>query len=419
MGLINTGAEPGGVNSMGNKYYSGNLRTSHLGKYQFTTLEDAISNFMVSYVGEGKIIGKVSKTDVAFHAQRALSELSYDTLKSHKSQEIILPASLTMPLPHDYVNYVKLAWSDSAGIEHIIYPTTKTSNPQTIQQNEDGEYLFTKNHGSSGDTAHLAQDNITVLAREQGAGNNNISANFSGTWQVQGIGEGFVRTVAPNRKGDGADESWLKVGMEVKHTYLPPGTTVSTVTHVDSSAPGDPAYVRFTLSNATTNEGVTSDFHLEFIDNTSDTTWGKYKASTPSENDNDDYEDDTYWPLDGERYGLDPQHAQVNGSFFIDETVGKIHFSSNLSGQTIVLKYLSDSLGTDKEMLVHKFAEEALYKWVAYAIMSTKANAPEHVVQRLKKERFAETRKAKLRLSNIKLEELTQVLRGKSKWIKH
>jgi hypothetical protein len=36
-----------------------------------------------------------------------------------------------------------------------------------------------------------------------------------------------------------------------------------------------------------------------------------------------------------------------------------------------------------------------------------------------KKDKFAAVRKAKLRLSNIKLEELTQILRGKSKWIKH
>ena len=44
---------------------------------------------------------------------------------------------------------------------------------------------------------------------------------------------------------------------------------------------------------------------------------------------------------------------------------------------------------------------------------------PEYIVQRFRKERFAETRKAKLRLSNIKLEEITQILRGKSKRIKH
>ena len=35
-----------------------------------------------------------------------------------------------------------------------------------------------------------------------------------------------------------------------------------------------------------------------------------------------------------------------------------------------------------------------------------------------KREKFAATRNAKLRLSNIKLEELTQILRDKSKWIK-
>ena len=152
---------------------------------------------------------------------------------------------------------------------------------------------------------------------------------------------------------------------------------------------------------------------------TSSTTWESYKAGTPSENNNDDYEDDTYWPLDGSRYGLDPSHAQTNGSFFIDENTGKIHFSSNISGKTVILKYISDSLGTDAEMKVHKLAEQAMYSHIAYAILSTRNNVQEYVIQRFKKQRFADTRKAKLRLSNIKLEEITQILRGKSKQIKH
>jgi len=70
-------------------------------------------------------------------------------------------------------------------------------------------------------------------------------------------------------------------------------------------------------------------------------------------------------------------------------------------------------------MQVHKFAEEAMYKWIAYAILSTRSNTPEYQVLRFKKEKFAAIRTAKLRLSNIKLEEITQVLRGKSKQIKH
>ena len=88
-------------------------------------------------------------------------------------------------------------------------------------------------------------------------------------------------------------------------------------------------------------------------------------------------------------------------------------------GQTVTLKYISDSLGTDEEMQVHKFAEEAMYKWIAHAILATRANTQEYLVQRFKRERFAAIRTAKLRLSNIKLEEITQILRGKSKQIKH
>ena len=79
------------------QYYQGN----DFGNYQFTSLEDVINYFMVAYVGEDKIIPKIKKVAVAFHAQRALQELSFDTFKSIKSQEIELPPSLQMVLPHD------------------------------------------------------------------------------------------------------------------------------------------------------------------------------------------------------------------------------------------------------------------------------------------------------------------------------
>jgi len=98
---------------------------------------------------------------------------------------------------------------------------------------------------------------------------------------------------------------------------------------------------------------------------------------------------------------------------------GLINFSSSIVGATVVIEYISDGLGTDAEMQVHKFAEEAMYKCIAHAILSTRANVPEYLVARLKKEKYAYTRTAKLRLSNLKIEELTQILRGKSKQIKH
>ena len=120
------------------EYYQGN----DFGNYQFTSLEDVINYFMVAYVGEDKIIPKIKKVDVAFHAQRALQELSFDTFKSIKSQQIDLPPTLVMPLPHDYVNYTRVMWTDSSGIKHPIYPTRDTQNPFQIDQEDDGQYSF-------------------------------------------------------------------------------------------------------------------------------------------------------------------------------------------------------------------------------------------------------------------------------------
>ena len=287
-------------NQSSSQYY-GNV--SLYGEYQFVSLSDIISQFMFVYVGEDKIISKASRTDVAFHAQRGLAEMSFDTFKSTKALEITVPATLQMTLPQDYVSYVKISWVDSAGINHVVYPVSKTSNPTKPTQASDGSYSF-----------------------------------------------------------NGADGSML--------------------TDSESKA------------------------------------WSNYKSKTPSEN-QDDYQDDTYWKMNGNRYGLDPQHAQANGSFYVDENAGKIHFSSNISGKTVILDYISDSLGTEDEMKVHKFAEEAMYKHIAWSILNTRANTDRNVVATFKKERFAAVRNAKIRLSSIKLEEITQIIRGKSKWIKH
>ena len=103
--------------SVDRNYYEGN----DLGNYQFTSLDDIIGQFEIAYVGEGKIIPKIKRADIAFHAQRALQELSFDTLKSVKAHEIVLPPTLSMILPRDYVNYTKVSTVDSAGIKHPLY----------------------------------------------------------------------------------------------------------------------------------------------------------------------------------------------------------------------------------------------------------------------------------------------------------
>jgi hypothetical protein len=286
-------------------------KAERFGGYRYISLNDLINNYIYAYIGDGKLINNAKRTDVLFHAKRGIQEFSYDVSRVEKIQEIQLGTSLSMPMPQDYIHYVRMSYVDDAGIENIIYPARFTSRPsESILQDDDYNYLFD------------------------------------------------------------SDGSLLK------------GTPVTNDRFKD-----------FDINKLTGN------------DINSNTNYDK-----------DDSLDRMH--LFGGRYGLDPEIAQNNGVFVIDELNGKISFSSDLANSIITLKYISDGLGTDDEMQIHKFAEDAMYKYITHAIASTKANYPEYIINRFRKERRAAMRNAKLRLSSLKLGELTQVMRGKSKRIK-
>ena len=75
----------------------------------------------------------------------------------------------------------------------------------------------------------------------------------------------------------------------------------------------------------------------------------------------------------GNRYGLNPERAQSNGVVYIDQNDGVARFSSNLAGYIVTLQYISDGLGSDEDMKVHKLAEDAIYKYIAHAILTTRS----------------------------------------------
>ena len=282
------------------------------GDYRYLSLETVIDSFVATYVGENKICKGVYRGDITYHATRALQELSYDTLRCTKDFEIEVPATLIFVLPHDYINYVKLTTTDDGGIEKILYPTSRTSNPRRVTNTIDS-------HG------------------------------------------GFSTGIQFNNNSQ---------------------------------------------------------------------TWDKFKNREiiPSQNINSGADDAVFDYLVGNRYGLEPQYAQQNGSYYIDEELGRIHFGSSLNGKIVTLKYISDGLITQSTTdgtininacLVPKLAEEAIIKHILYGVLLAKADTPAGLLAQIKKERFSETRKAKIRLSNLKSEEITQILRGSTKHIKH
>ena len=298
--------------SIPGSYAYGDTVEENYGGYSYLTLNDVINNFMVAYVGEGKLIQSVKRTDVIFHAKRSMQEFSYDTLKSIKSQELSVPVNLSIVLPQDYVNYVKVSWIDRAGVKHPMYPV----NNLTINPYE-----------------NPIQDTRGVPIQD------NFGDNIDGTSITE--------------------ERWK------------------------------------------TNSAY--DFNDQYNQN-----FGAYG-----------YDDWILQGYYGQRYGTDPQYANINGYFSINDREGKMSFSSDIVGKLIVLEYISDGLAYDLDTRVPKLAEEAMYSHIIHAILSLRVNQPEYIIQRLKQEKNAKLRNAKIRLSNIKLEEITQVLRGQSKWIKH
>jgi len=109
----------------------------------------------------------------------------------------------------------------------------------------------------------------------------------------------------------------------------------------------------------------------------------------------------------------------MNGYFSINDRENKISFSSDLVGKLIVLEYISDGLAYDLDSRIPKMAEDAMYAYILHAVVAHRSGSQEYLVRRLQQDKTAKLRNAKIRLSNIKLEEITQVFRGKSKWIKH
>jgi len=283
------------------------------GEYAYTRLTDVIDNFLIAYVGAGKLIPSVKRTDVIFHARRGLQEFSYDTLKSVKSTELTVPPSLSLAIPQDYVNYVKTSWVDELGVLHPIYPTNNL--------NQSPYYTFTQD-----DEGKPIQDNFD--------NNTEVTSQTDATWNKT-----------------------------------------------------NPRYISGGFNNDLNNANI--------LDR--------------------NYTDGAL----GQRYGLEPQTSQKNGWFKIDERKGTFSFTSNLANKLIILQYVSDGNAYDLDSRIPKLAEEALYAYIIYSILSVSTGIQEYVVRRFKQEKSAKLRNAKIRLSNLKLDQIVQVMRSKSKWIKH
>lgn len=284
------------------EYYQNNGAlplSDNWGTYQYLLLSDIINNFILSYVGDDKVINKIDRNEVVFHAKRGLQEIHYDALREVKGFEAELPDNLKMHLPHDFVSCVKVSYVGDDGLTHPIVTNYNTATPTSYLQD------------------NTAQKNILL--------DNNDDA-LTGTPVIE--------------------TNW-------------------------ANQPGD-------------------------------------AKKMPSRN------------LLGQNFGMDTASKNNNGSYVLDKNQGLILFSSDLTGKNILIEYVSDGMYglADNEIKVHKLAETFMYDYIVSNILKQKFGVQEFIVRRAQKQALASLRNTKIRLNSIKLNELTQILRGRDKWIK-
>lgn len=286
---------------------------ANYGSYSYISLNDIIDNFIVGYTGEDQVLNSVKRSQILFHAKRSVQEFSYDTFPVMNSQELTIPPSLSLPIPQDYVNYVRVAWVDSQGILHTINPLYGlTTNPTELP----------------------LQDTVGKLTQNSFGENNEAQQSIT-------------------------EERW-----------------------------------------ATANENnITGEYDPFNYSGVYDYTWWKQAY--------------------GQRYGLYPETSNVNGWFSINERTGQFSFSSDLANKIVIIKYISDGLAYNKDMRIPKMAEEAMYMSMMYNIIASRRDVDPGTKAFYKREKYVKTRNAKIRLQNLKLDEIVQVFRGQSKWIKH
>jgi hypothetical protein len=174
------------------KYYENNGNTpqdENWGSYQYVSLDDIVSNFMLMYQGNNEILNNIERYQVIFHAKRGIQELNYDAMKEIKILQIDVDDQIRFVLPPDFVNYVRVSMYEN----NTLFPLSE--NIQTMWagaylEDNAGNMLFDVNgnvlsaQNSQVDNARIA-GGMQTLYLGPGPYNNQMGYCCDGEWYFQ------------------------------------------------------------------------------------------------------------------------------------------------------------------------------------------------------------------------------------------
>ena len=118
-------------------YYEG----SDFGGYGYVTLEQVVNDYMASKQPDD-YDALAPRHLVVNHARWGLRELYFDALREIKAIEVDLSETLSIPLPPDYVDYVRISWVDELGTLYPMAENKSLSISQVYLQDNEYNLLF-------------------------------------------------------------------------------------------------------------------------------------------------------------------------------------------------------------------------------------------------------------------------------------
>ena len=336
-----------------------------LGENRMINLKELVDNYMVLFSDEDSHGGKMPRMKVEALAKRAIQEYNYDTCRVQDFEYELLDIA-RVPFPQDLVEVVSLNWVDDFGIERWLIERKDSSSPRSpLQHDED---ISTGNALPWDNTASYLAGNVV---------------------QFRGKYYRATGTVPVNTVPSSVNNFWVEIPTS-GYVYDDNGNVV------------------FTDGTSVTKELYDRSSNRQLLGRGQIVQGNAYYYSAGAG-----------FNLYGKRYYLETELANSNGTYVIDHNSGAVDLDPALIGRIVTMRYVSDGLtGSPEEIVVHKFAEDAIYEYIYYMGIAKKRDVPMNEKQRAQRSMSAKKRTAKLRLSNISKRELLQTLRGQARWIK-
>ena len=157
------------------------------GSYQYVSLEDVVTNFLLMYSGNHSLVNNEERYKVLFHAKRAIQELNYDAFKEMKVLELTVPDMLRFVLPSDFVNWVRISLYKDGWLRPLS-ENIQTLSAKAYLQDNTGRILFDENGNalqpeySKIDYDRLTKSKKSIYLNQGSQFNGQLGWNYDGMW---------------------------------------------------------------------------------------------------------------------------------------------------------------------------------------------------------------------------------------------